>query len=104
MVSNITEIMAKSQLVYLVAILMFKLLSPIQVWALHSKMPISFFDFMYKSKRSERGGIGAGLTMVKEYIELLEGSVVLGESSLNKGSSFKIVLPKGNMLLSEEVT
>ena len=51
------------------------------------------FDRYYQAKTSTQGGAGIGLAMVREFSELMGGSVRV-ESEVGKGSDFLVVLPK----------
>jgi two-component system sensor histidine kinase BaeS len=53
------------------------------------------FERFYRTDRSrnrESGGFGLGLTIVKELVEALEGTV-RAESEIDKGSTFRVKLP-----------
>src|SRR6185436_9666319 len=55
-----------------------------------------FEPFMQAHKTStthSRGGIGLGLSIVKKHLEQIKGTITV-ESELNKGSTFRIVLPR----------
>lgn len=60
------------------------------------------FDRYYQTKQTQLsdGGIGIGLSIVKEYIQLIGGNITV-KSSLNEGSTFTIELPKNH---SENLT
>jgi len=55
--------------------------------------------------RRNYGGNGLGLTIIKSYIDLLDGSIVL-KSKLNTGSTFKYTIPVGDQsnVKSENLT
>ncbi|MBM2802478.1 MAG: histidine kinase [Deltaproteobacteria bacterium] len=55
-----------------------------------------FEPFMQAHKTStthSRGGIGLGLSIVKKHLEQIKGTITV-ESELNKGSTFRIVVPR----------
>ncbi|MEK9603091.1 MAG: two-component regulator propeller domain-containing protein [Flavobacteriaceae bacterium] len=61
------------------------------------------FDRFFHSNEKEntyKGGSGIGLELVKHFIELNKGKIVL-KSKENKGSKFKIYLPAGNSHLED---
>jgi len=67
---------------------------------------VQIFDRFYQSnfsKKKNSGGIGIGLSLVKEYTELHKGTVGV-TSKENEGSSFELQFPLTNALSNEEFT
>ena len=57
----------------------------------------SIFDMFTQAKRSSdrsQGGLGIGLALVKNLVELHEGSVSAQSAGLGKGSTFTVTLPR----------
>jgi signal transduction histidine kinase/ligand-binding sensor domain-containing protein/DNA-binding response OmpR family regulator len=56
------------------------------------------FDTFYQAKEARKmeRGSGIGLTLVKEFIKMHHGEILL-ESTAGKGSSFAVILPLGNL-------
>jgi two-component system sensor histidine kinase KdpD len=50
------------------------------------------FDKFYKLKQSSKGGVGLGLSIVKGFIEAMNGQIKL-ENKANSGSKFTIFIP-----------
>jgi signal transduction histidine kinase/DNA-binding response OmpR family regulator/ligand-binding sensor domain-containing protein len=63
------------------------------------------FERFYQSKQANRpaqGGTGIGLALVLEFTQLLQGKVTV-DSTLNKGTLFKVLLPKNTIAPSPEL-
>jgi signal transduction histidine kinase/CheY-like chemotaxis protein len=59
-----------------------------------SFIPLVFDRFQQESTKRDKGGLGLGLSIVKEIVELHGGSISVTSGGKNLGSEFKVVLPK----------
>lgn len=59
--------------------------------------------YQVKNEKTERKGLGIGLTIVKDFVDLLQGSIDL-RSEIGKGTSVKITLPSSSELLKNMET
>lgn len=61
------------------------------------------FDRFYRLKSSENiNGTGIGLALVKDLVDLMKGEIIV-QSDLNKGTTFKIVLPVEKNSFSDDI-
>lgn len=61
------------------------------------------FDRFFKLDENNQEGTGIGLSLVREYVQQLEGTIQL-ESDVGKGTTFTITLPKTHSLAEVETT
>ncbi len=53
----------------------------------------SIFDMFYKAENFQNKGAGLGLTIVKNYVDILGGQISIN-SEVNKGTTVNIIIPK----------